>query len=36
MQRCCQSLHHARESQEQTYQMAYRLHRGDRLFEDAV
>jgi hypothetical protein len=21
-------------SQEQTYQMAYRLHRGDRLFED--
>ncbi|MDJ0618398.1 MAG: Rieske (2Fe-2S) protein [Calothrix sp. MO_192.B10] len=23
-------------SQEQTYQMAYRLHRGDRLFEDAA
>jgi hypothetical protein len=23
-------------SQEQTYQMAYRLHRGERLFEDAV
>jgi hypothetical protein len=22
-------------SQEQTYQMAYRLHRGDRLFEES-